>query len=375
MPDGPIEFESADQRHLRLVVVTKELEQPWSMAFLPDGSMLVTERPGRLRIVRHGVLDAHPVSGIPAVKTGGEGNLEGLMDVVLHPRFSDNRWVYFTYHKPDGKGEGATTLGRGTWNGTALTDVRDIFESGATGTEASRLIFGRDGMIYMTISAPGSGPQIERSQDPDDYAGKIVRLREDGTIPSDNPFVDRAGYKPGIYTLGHRNGHGLAVNPETGDLWQTEQGPSGGDEINIIRAAKNYGWPLVSYGRDYWGPRISNRPSREGFEDPIVVWLPSIGLTGMTFYTGDRLPHWKRNLFVGGLREGGTPRTGQIQRIEFNEKWEELRREPMLMELKQRIRDIREGPDGLLYVLTAEDHGALFRIEPADEGHQTTKGR
>jgi len=366
MPGGAIEFESAEQRHLRAVVITKALEQPWSIAFLPDGSMLITERPGRLRIVHHGVLEARPVQGIPNVKTGGEGGLQGLMDVVLHPRFSENRWVYFTYHKPTADGDGATTLGRGTWNGTGLTDVRDIFESGATGTEASRVVFGRDSMIYMTISAPGSGPQIGRSQDTDDYAGKIVRLRDDGSIPADNPFVGRTGYKPGIYTVGHRNGHALAINPETGEVWQTEQGPSGGDEINIIRAGRNYGWPLVSYGRDYWGPRISNRPSREDLEDPIVVWLPSIGLTGMTFYTGDRFPHWKRNVFVAGLREGGIPRTGQIQRIEFNDKWEELRREPMLMELKQRMRDIRQGPDGLLYVLTAEDQGTLFRIEPAE---------
>jgi len=367
MPDGPIEFESAEQRHLRLIVMTKSLEQPWSIAFLPDGSLLITERPGRLRIIRDGVLDPNPVRGIPIVKTGGEGDLEGLMDVALHPRFADNGWVYFTYHKPPADGDGATTLGRGTWNGTALTDVRDVFESGATGTEASRIVFGRDGMIYMTISAPGSGPQIGRSQDPGDYAGKVVRLRDDGSIPRDNPFVGRRGYKPGIFTIGHRNGHALAVNPETGDLWQTEQGPSGGDEINVIRSARNYGWPLVSYGRDYFGPRISARPSRDGFEDPIIVWLPSIGLTGMTFYTGNRFPHWKRNVFVGGLREGGIPQTGQVQRIEFNDEWQELRREPMLMNLKQRIRDIRQGPDGLLYVLTAEEQGSLFRIEPADE--------
>jgi glucose/arabinose dehydrogenase len=369
MPDGPIKFESAEERHLRLVVITKALEQPWSMAFLPDGSMLVTERPGRLRILRNGVLDPKPVQGVPIVKTGGEGGLEGLMDVMLHPHFSENRWVYFTYHKPASDGDGATTLGRGIWNGAALTDVRDIFESHATGTEASRLLFGRDGLIYMTISAPGSGPQIGRSQDPDDYAGKVVRLREDGSIPPDNPFVGRSGYQPGIYTMGHRNGHALATNPETGEIWQTEQGPSGGDEINILRAGKNYGWPLVSYGRDYWGPHISTRPSLDGFEDPIVVWLPSVGLTGMTFYTGDRFPHWKRNVFIGGLREGGMPRTGQLQRIEFNDRWEELRREPMLMELKQRIRDVRQGPDGLLYVLTAEDQGTLFRIEPAAERH------
>jgi glucose/arabinose dehydrogenase len=245
--------------------------------------------------------------------------------------------------------------------------VHEIFAPAVTGTEASRIAFGGDGMLYMSISAPGSGPHVGRSQDPNDYAGKVVRLRDDGSIPRDDPFVGRSGYKPAIYTTGHRNGHGLAVNPETGELWETEQGPNGGDEINVLRRGKNYGWPLVSYGRDYWGPRISARPTREGMEDPIVVWLPSIGLTGMTFYTGSRFPHWKRNVFVAGLREGGIPRTGQIQRIVFNERWEELRREPMLTDLHQRIRDIREGPDGLLYILTAENEGALLRLEPGDD--------
>jgi glucose/arabinose dehydrogenase len=241
--------------------------------------------------------------------------------------------------------------------------VRDIFESGATETEASRLVFGRDGAILLSVSAPGS-PESRRAQDPKDLAGKIVRLRDDGTVPADNPFAGRPEYNRAIYTLGHRNGHGLGVNPETGDVWETEQGPSGGDEVNVLHAGGNYGWPLVSYGRDYSGSAISPRPSREGLEDPALVWLPSIGITGMTFYTGDRFPHWRRNLFVTGLRQGGVPRTGQLQRIEFNERWQELRREPMLMELKQRLRDVRQGPDGLLYLLTAENDGALLRVEP-----------
>jgi aldose sugar dehydrogenase len=368
LPNGPIAFESAEERYLRAVVLTKDLEQPWSIAFLPDSSMLVTERPGRIRLIRNGKLQKDPVDGVPAVQTGGEGNLQGLMDIALHPRFSENQWVYFAYHKPVPGGEGATTLARGMWDGNALVDVRDIFESGTTGTEASRIVFGRDGMIYMSISGPGSGPDVKRAQDPGDYAGKIVRLQDDGSIPRDNPFVGRSGYKSAIYSMGHRNGHGLAVNPETGDVWETEQGPSGGDEMNIVRAGRNYGWPLVSYGRDYWGHRISARPTRTGIEDPQVVWLPSIGLTGMTFYTGDRFPHWKRNVFVAGLREGGIPRTGQLQRIVFNEKWEELRREPMLQELKQRIRDVRQGSDGFVYVLTAEDRGALLKIEPTARG-------
>ena len=367
LPDGPLQFESAEERNVRLVVMVRNLEQPWSVAFLPDGSMLITERPGRIRIVRDGVMDPTPIQGVPPVQTGGEGNLQGLMDIALHPRFDENRWVYFVYHKPVLGDEGATTLARGTWDGRSLTDVRDIFKSAATGTEASRIVFGRDGLIYMSISGPGSGPDVGRAQEPGDYAGKVVRLREDGSIPRDNPFIGRAEYKPGIYTMGHRNGHGLAVNPETGDIWETEQGPSGGDEMNVIRAGRNYGWPLVSYGRDYFGHRISPQPTRAGMEDPQIVWLPSIGLTGMTFYTGERFPNWKRNAFVAGLREGGIPRTGQLQRIVFSDKWEELRREPMLQDLKQRIRDVRQGPDGFLYVLTAEDRGALVRLEPAGQ--------
>ncbi len=362
-----MDLETAEEPHLRIVVVAKGLEQPWSLAFLPDGAMLVTERKGRLRIVRDGKLLPDPVSGVPPVHTGGPRGLQGLMDIALHPRFAENKWVYLAYHRPTNTGEGETVLARGVWNGSALVDVRDIFESGATDTEASRITFGRDGMLYMSISAPGS-PDVRRSQDPNDYAGKTVRLRDDGSIPSDNPYVGRPyqgrDTKPGIFTLGHRNGHGLAINPETGDLWETEQGPNGGDEINILLPGKNYGWPLVSFGRKYWGARVSDHPFRQGTEDPIVVWLPSIGVTGMTFYTGDRFPHWKRNVFVGGLREGGIPGTGQIQRIAFNARWEELRREPMLTDLKQRIRDVRQGPDGLLYVLTAEEDAALLRIEP-----------
>ena len=363
LPRRTLAIESAEERKLEVAVVAKHLEQPWSVAFLPDGSMLVTERLGRLRIIRNGKLEEQPIQGVPIVHRGGPRGLQGLMDVVLHPQFEQNHWVYLTYHKPTATDSGATTLARGEWNGTALVGVKDLFESGATGTEASRLVFGRDGMIYMSISAPGS-PTVRRSQDVADYAGKVVRLRDDGTIPTDNPFVGRTGYKPGIYTLGHRNGHGLAVNPETGEIWESEQGPSGGDELNVLHAGRNYGWPLVSFGRDYWGAPISPHPSRPGMEDPAVVWLPSIGATGMTFYTGDRFPHWRRNVFVAGLREGGIPRTGQLQRVVFNERWQELRREALLVELKQRLRDVRQGPDGLLYVLTAEEDGALLKIEP-----------
>jgi aldose sugar dehydrogenase len=362
LPKRSLDIETAEERQLRVTVVARGLEQPWSVAFLPDAAMLVTERPGRLRVVRDGKLEPEPVTGVPRVETTGGRGLQGLMDVALHPRFPENGWVYLTYHKPT-PGGGAIALARGTWDGRALLNVQEIFDSAAVDTEASRIVFGRDGMMYMSISAPGS-PDVGRAQDPNDYAGKVVRLRDDGSIPSDNPFFRRAGFKPAIYTMGHRNGHGLGVNPDTGDIWQTEQGPNGGDELNVLRPGANYGWPLVSFGRKYTGDAISSTPVDARVEDPAVVWLPSIGVTGMTFYTGSRFPRWQRNVFVAGLREGGIPRTGHIQRIVFNDRWEELRREPLLTELKQRMRDVREGPDGLLYVLTAEDDGALLRIEP-----------
>jgi glucose/arabinose dehydrogenase len=388
LPEGPIAVESALPQHRNLrVVVMARLTQPWSLAFLPDGTMLVTERGGQLRAIRNGVLDPRPVGGVPTVRAAG---LQGLMDVVLHPQFAENRWVYLSYHKPvpaqtqagttpaatnagavqpqasTPQMEGATTIARGTWNGTDLVDVKDIFESATTRTESSRIGFGRDGMLYMSISASGTGPDVLRSADPNDYAGKTIRLRDDGTIPPDNPFVKRAGYKPAIYTIGHRNGHSMALNPETGEFWVTEQGPNGGDEINILKPGADYGWPYVSHGRNYMGPKISESATKAGTEPPAVVWVPSIAATGGTFYTGDVFSGWKRSFFVGGLREGETPRTGHMQRIEFNENWEEIRREPMLRELKQRIRDVRQGPDGLLYVLTAEAQGALLRIEPGN---------
>lgn len=365
LPSRALHIETAEERRVRVSIIARHLNQPWSVAFLPDGSMLVTERPGTIRIVRDGKAPSEPIDGVPAVHTGGERNLQGLMDIVLHPQFAANHWVYLTYHKPTAGGDGAITLARGEWNGEALINVRDIFESHAEETEASRLAFARDGKIYMSVSAPGS-PSVKRAQDPNDYAGKVVRLNDDGSIPRDNPFVNRPGYLPAIFTMGHRNGHGLGINPETGDVWATEQGPSGGDELNVLKTGRNYGWPFISFGRDYSGAPISSRPTRDGFEDPTVVWLPSIGITGMTFYSGAAFPHWRRNVFVTSLREGGVPRSGHVERIVFNDKWEELRRESLLGELKQRMRDVRQGPDGLLYVLTAEEDGALLRIEPRE---------
>jgi glucose/arabinose dehydrogenase len=378
LADGPLFIQSAEPAHRNLrITVTKGLSHPWAMAFLPDGGILVTERAGRIRIVRNGVVEPTPVAGVPPVAAGG---LNGLLDIALHPRFAENRFVYFTYHKPaasapagagrgnaagGGRGDPAAftlVLGRGTWNGTALTDVRDVFNTGAAGS-ASRIVFGRDGTIYMSSGNAAETPNAP-PQDPNDLRGKVLRLRDDGTVPSDNPFVGRAGYRPEIYTMGHRTQLGMAMNPETGEIWAGEQGPNGGDEINALQPGKNYGWPIVSQGRNYMGPRLTGQ-AVAGMEEPVVVWIPSIALSGLTFYAGDVFPSWKRNVFVGGLRQGEVPRTGQLQRIVFNEKWEELRREPMLRELQQRIRDVRQGPDGYLYVLTEEDQAALLRIEPA----------
>jgi glucose/arabinose dehydrogenase len=247
--------------------------------------------------------------------------------------------------------------------------VQDVFSAIPSGN-ASRIAFGKDGMIYMTVGygdPPVGNPDPAGAppQDRNNLAGKVLRLRDDGTVPPDNPFVGRAGYRPEIYTMGHRNALGLAVHPDTGAIFESENGPNGGDEINVLLPGKNYGWPIISAGRFYLGPRVSERSWQEGLEQPLVVWVPAIAPSGLTFYTGDRFPAWKGNVFVGGMRQGEVPRSGHLERIDFNDKWEELHRESMFWELRQRIRDVRQGPDGLLYVLTAENEGALIRIEPA----------
>ena len=358
--EGPWVFDTAEQHKISVSVVTKGLSHPWAIAFLLNGDMLVTERPGHLRIVRDGVLDPQVISGVPPVRTDGNG---GLMDVTLHPQFADNRLVYLTYTKPVGNGRGAPALARGRLEAGALTDVRDLLVTeayeGNSGLNG-RVAFGRDGKVYMSTG----GRVATVSQDPMSLRGKVLRLNDDGSVPDDNPFVSHEGHRPEIYTFGHRNTLGLILHPESGELWQHENGPNGGDEINIILPGRNYGWPVVSFGRDYSGARLYE-PTHEGMETPLVVWLPAIAPAGMTVYTGDEFPAWKGNVFVGSLRQGGIPGTGHLQRIVFNEKTEELRRESILTELRQRIREVREGPDGLLYLLTDEDDGALLRIEPA----------
>jgi glucose/arabinose dehydrogenase len=356
---GPFVFDTAEQHKIRVVVVARGLVHPWSVAFLPDGNMLITERPGRMRIIRDGVLDPAPLSGIPKVHAVRNA---GLFDIALHPKFAENKLVYFTYSKPGEDGKLATALARGRLERSGLADVKDIFVGEwTTVIGGSRIAFGRDGTIYMTTGAAFG----TLSQDPNSDYGKILRLRDDGTIPPDNPFVGRAGYKPEIFSLGHRDQLGLTVHPVTGAIYNDENGPNGGDEVNLILPGRNYGWPTVSYGRTYEGPKVSDSPSRQGIEEPLVVWVPSIAPSGLTFYNGDRFPAWKGNLFLGGMRRGEIPGTGRLERVVFNDKMEELRRESLLTDLHQRIRDVRQGPDGYLYVLTEEEDGALLRIEPA----------
>lgn len=359
---GPFVYDTGEGERIRVVVVTRALTYPTSLAFLPDGGMLIGERFGNVRIIRNGVLDPQPVAGVPDSYGTGEsglpGAVHGIMEVVLHPRFAENRLVYVLYTKALDEKRRTVAISRSEWDGKALTGTKDIFVA-TERTGSSRMAFGSDGMLYVATSGGDA-------QDPGSHGGKTLRLRDDGTVPPDNPFASRAGYRPEIYTKGHRSSLGLAVHPATGAMWQHENGPNGGDEINILKPGANYGWPFVSYGRTYPGPwQSEDRPGHAVFEPPVVIWVPSIAASGLAFYTGDRFPKWKGDVFVGSLRTGEIPGTGHIERILFNEKMEELRREALLTDLRQRMRDIRQGPDGLLYVLTDEKEGALLRIEPA----------
>ncbi len=356
LPDTPREFELSGTRY-RVVTAVKGLVNPWGIAFLPGGDMLVTERPGRLRIVRNGMLDAQPISGTPQVWATGQG---GLLEVLPHPQFSQNQFLYLTYSKACAQGA-TTALLRGKFDGKALTETRDLFVADNCNTGnphfGSKLAFGRDGLLYMTIGERGDR---NRAQNTASHGGKILRLKDDGTVPPDNPFVGKEGYKPEIYTYGHRNAQGLAFHPETGALWSHEHGPQGGDELNIIQAGRNYGWPVASYGREYapGGAIVSEHPWKEGIEEPVLIWSPSIGVSGLLFYTGDKFPQWKNHLFVGGLSALA------VHRLAFNEKGGLLGREALLTQELQRIRDVRQGPDGHIYLAIDSATGGVLRVEP-----------
>ncbi len=368
VPDDPFVINTHAIEEVRVVVVAKGLSHPWGMAFMPDGGILVTERDdGRLRMIRDGVLDPEPVAGVPEVFTGG---LAGLMDVALHPAFDENRLVYLSYTRPLPDDAGTVALVRGRLDGMTLRGVEDVFVAEPFGgtTAGARMGFAPDGTLYLTVGgAFRTDPAESRAQDPGSHAGKVLRLRDDGSVPEDNPFVGREGYLPEIFSLGHRNHQGLTLHPETFAPLTTEHAVQGGDELNVIEAGKNYGWPIVSYGRQYDGARVSGRFWAPGMEEPLVFWSPSIAPGGLTFYTGDRFPAWKGDLFVGAMMTGRIRGTGHLERIVFNEVGEELAREWLLADLRQRIRDVRQGPDGLLYVLTDEDEAALLRLEPVAE--------
>jgi glucose/arabinose dehydrogenase len=330
--------------------------------------MLVTERPGRLRIIRNGVLDPQAIPGVPSVLTTG---FDGLLDIALHPKFATNRLVYLTYSKPLADGAVQTALFRAKFDGKALLEGTDIFVANTpipkTNQQSvtSRIAFGRDGMIYMTVGTPNQDRL--KAQDPQSHRGKILRLKDDGTAPADNPFIGKSlyglPYLPEIFTMGHRNAMGLAVNPETGELWSNENGPSSGDELNLILPGRNYGWPIISLGREYDGTPMQR--AQDGMEQPVYFWSPNPSVTGLAFYTGDKFPKWKRSAFVGGLAGR------RLDRVGFNERWQPVgadgatASEMLLGELKQRVRDVRQGPDGYLYVLTDETDGALLKLEPA----------
>jgi len=366
--DGPWVFETSEPvTRIRVSVVTKGLTHPFGLAFLPNGDMLVSERGGTLRLIHEGMLREEPIAGIPAVAATPPN---ALTDIALHPDFASNGWVYFLYAKPgdppaDAEYYASHAVGRGRFDGTSLTDVEDVFVADAWSTNpgghGARLLFADDGTLFVTVPFRN---EFDRVQDLSDHIGKILRLNDDGSVPSDNPFVGRADYKPEIYTYGHRVPQGLAFHPETGVLWAHEHGPLGGDELNILVPGGNYGWPLVSYGRDYDGTHISEHAWKEGLVEPELFWVPSISPSGMMFYTGDRFPGWEGNLFVGGMRFARMWGNGHIERIAFNENGEQ-RREWLLTELQQRIRDVKQGPDGLIYALTEEEDAALLRIEPA----------
>lgn len=360
LPDEPVTYATAEGQDIQVTVVASGLDWPYSLAFLPGGDILVSERVGKLRIIRNGALDPEPVQGGPAAyfigSSGVPGAYHGYMDIALHPEFEDNGFLYLTYTKPLEDDETALALARGVWTGDRLTDVEDIFIP--NGGNRSRIVFAQDGTLFFSTNGEGS-------QDLKSHGGKILRLNDDGTVPPDNPFVGRADAAPEVYAYGTRTSLGLAIHPATGDLWQAENGENGGDEINVIRPGMNYGWPIVSFGRTYPGPWRSTTPNHENFEPPVVFWMPSIAVSGLAFYTGDELPRWKGDLFVGGLRTGEIPGTGHVERILFNENMEELRREALLVDWRRRIRDIREGLDGFLYLTTDEEQGAVLRIEPA----------
>jgi glucose/arabinose dehydrogenase len=354
----------SEHHSFRAVTVAEGLENAWGMAFLPGGDILVTEKPGRLRIIRQGKLDPQPIEGVPTVFHKGQG---GLLDVALHPDFASSRLVYLSYSKPVGEGQNTTAVVRGRLEGNRLTGVEEVFEAKARTDRTlhfgSRLAFGRDGNLFVTVGDRGDRTDLgerQNAQNLTNHAGKVLRITPEGKVPQDNPFVGHPTALPEIYSYGNRNPQGLTIHPVTGEVWAVEHGPRGGDEVNLIRPGRNYGWPVITYGINYNGTPITDITAREEMEQPLHYWVPSIATSGLTIYNGDKFPEWKGDVFVGGM--AGM----QLARVEFDGT-RPVREETLLKNVRGRIRDVRTGPDGYLYLLTDSPEGELVRLEPAGE--------
>jgi aldose sugar dehydrogenase len=350
----------------RVVTVADGLVQPWSIAFLPDGEVLITERPGRLRVMRQGKLLPEAVEGVPKVFHSSQG---GLLEVMPHPNFSSNRLIYLSFSKPGATdSQATTTLVRGRLEGMRLTGVEQLFEAVTQGRNhfGGKIAFDRNGYLFLTLGdrqvAPEGKLEAHPAQDLSNHHGKIVRLHDDGRVPPDNPFVNRAGARPEIWSYGHRNVQGLAIHPETGDVWTNEHGPQGGDELNRVEPGRNYGWPVIGFGVNYQtGLAIHTGTHREGMEQPANVWVPSIGISGLMFYTGNRFPQWRGNLFAGGMARHRLARLTLDGRRVVNEE--------TLVPQMGRVRDVRQGPDGDIYLVTDNREGKptpILRMEPVE---------
>lgn len=340
---------------LQIEELVSGLNHPWALAFLPDGRMLVTERPGRLLIISNDGRKISEVTGLPSIAVSGQG---GLLDVALHPEFSQNQLIYFSY-SASGKGGIGTEVARAQLIDSRLRQVQRIFQlqpKSNTGRHfGSRLVFDRDGLLYITLGDRGDK---KRAQKLNDHAGSVIRLHDDGTIPADNPFPGQNNHRSRIYSYGHRNMQGAALHPETGLLWTQEHGPQGGDEVNVIRPGTNYGWPVITYGVNYGsGTKIGEGTHKQGMAQPIHYWVPSIAPSGMLFYTGDKFPEWQDNLFIGALKDQ------MLVRLELDGETV-VAEERMLKKVLGRIRDVRQGPDGYIYLLTDHGDGKLVRLKP-----------
>ncbi len=361
---GPFYYDTAEGTDIRVRVMARGLNHPWSITWLPDGSALVTEKDsGAIRRIVNDQLQEAPVLGTP--QGAIVSRYKGLLDIATHPDFANEPYVYMSYNKSLGGDKEAIAVARGRWDGNNIQNTQDIFVGEEGTTNGVRLLFGADGMLYVGVYVTTDNP--EPNFHTGIQKGKLLRLTPEGKVPTDNPFVGKEGFLPEIYSYGHRTPTGLTLNKTTGEIWETEMGPNGGDEVNRVERGGNYGWPLVSLGRAYSGGWQSERFQMEGTRDPIAFWMPGVSPSSLAFYDGDEFPRWKGDLFVSAMQAGQIPGTGSLQRIKFNEDGQEIRRESLLTDLRQRIRDVKMGPDGRLYLLTDEDDGLVLRIESAGD--------